>query len=638
MRGQPASLPAICLLSLAASLVVSACASSPEFRSSGGRATSGEPFSIEGTYLDNRLRQGRISVGQEGPGRWTWEGTTSDGYNPYRGTVRWGHGRVFVGTVYVDPTTATVIPDEGRDNLTNGCVYEGRYYDGKYSKGKLSCPDSTLEGEFHQNVFRRGTVTSPDGRRQSETRNQDGKRLGLATLDYPNGDRDQLIYREGVLVLQLPAIRKLAPLPACPGLPSGWQLLKGSCADSQPAGAVELWNAAQGRRIVATYKEGQPAGSATLEWITPGNWPSARSIVGTMDAQLQFSEGRLRTADTDAARTQRAWYWDWIGPFANNQAHGRGKCAFEGKEEACEMVAGQRVDAVQLERDRLNAQASARYNARVEADRQRSRAEQERKQAAKEREREAYREQERRNLEDMRRATARSGSSVFSPEASAKTAREFQAMADSNARMLAQAEAAKQQLARDNAAQQRTTADAARRAAEARSQAERQAAERQAAERTRLAQAQDEASARQARERQEAERQAAARREEERRASERATQAPPAKPGVTVPEAVAVCRRNEQDYWFCDGPVQKTSVGDQGEAGLRRQLGLAGCPNPRSERASPDGQGKLFLCGTGIKPGGRDVAKLRGFATARLTYRCETNGCSALSDSREVTQ
>lgn len=635
MRGQPANCSAYCLLSLAASLLVSACASSPEFRSSSGRATSGEPFSIEGTYLENRLRQGRISVGQNGPGRWTWEGTTSEGYNPYRGTVRWGDGRVFVGTVYIDPTTATVVPNEGRDTLPNGCVYEGRYYDGKYSKGKLSCPESTLEGEFHENVFRRGTVTTPDGRKQREDRNQDGKRLGPATLDYPNGDRDQLIYREGVLVLQLPEIRKLAPLPPCPGLPKGWQLMKGNCVDGKPEGEVQFWNAAQRQRILATYKDGQPAGTATLEWITQGNWPSARSINGTMNSQFQFSEGLLREAGTDSARTKRVWYWDWIGPFVNNQPHGQGKCAYKGKEEPCEMVAGKRVDAVQVERDRLNAIASARVDAEIAANEERRRAEQERKQAAKERERQAALARQDQALEDMRRAAARSGPSVFSPEASAKTAREFQAMADNNARMLAQAEAAKQQLARDNAAQQRTNDDATRRAAEARGQAERQAAERQAAERTRLAQAQAQE---QARERQEAERQAAARREEERRASERTTQAQQAKPGVTVPEAVAVCRRNEQDYWFCDGPVQKTSVGDQGEAGLRRQLGLSGCPNPRSERASPDGQGKLFLCGTGVKPGARDVAKLRGFVTARLTYRCEGSGCSALSDSREITQ
>ena len=109
-------------------------------------------------------------------------------------------------------------------------------------------------------------------------------------------------------------------------------------------------------------------------------------------------------------------------------------------------------------------------------------------------------------------------------------------------------------------------------------------------------------------------------------------------PTVTVKEAVAVCERNGNDYWICDGPVQKTLVGDKGAVGLTSQLTLAGCPSPRNERSSPDGKGKLFLCGFGLNSYDRDVARLRGFSTPRYSYKCTTQNCNALADSREIDQ
>ena len=109
-------------------------------------------------------------------------------------------------------------------------------------------------------------------------------------------------------------------------------------------------------------------------------------------------------------------------------------------------------------------------------------------------------------------------------------------------------------------------------------------------------------------------------------------------PTVTVKEAVAVCERNGNDYWICDGPVQKTLVGDKGTAGLTSQLTLAGCPSPRNERSSPDGKGKLFLCGFGLNSYDRDVARLRGFSTPRYSYKCTAKNCNPLADSREIDQ
>ena len=109
-------------------------------------------------------------------------------------------------------------------------------------------------------------------------------------------------------------------------------------------------------------------------------------------------------------------------------------------------------------------------------------------------------------------------------------------------------------------------------------------------------------------------------------------------PTVTVKEAVAVCERNDNDYWICDGPVQKTLVGDKGTVGLTSQLTLAGCPSPRNERSSPDGKGKLFLCGSGLNSYDRDVARLRGFSTPGYSYKCTTQNCNALADSREIDQ
>lgn len=634
----------------ALTLAVAACASAPEYHSVSRTDAKGVPFTAEGMFLDGYLVDGKVTYGTSGPDSHVWQGKRSGGL--LNGTLVRGDGRRFEGLIQPDAhDSANLQYVSGRDTRLDGCVHEGNFKNQELSgPGKITCPERTLQGTFQNGKLHgkgsitwangdkienanfengkfsnsRHTLQYADGRKLSEYYDYDGTRSGLATLDYPNGDKDELLYWKDVLLEQLPVVRQAGSLPPCAALPADWQLLKGSCAGGKPTGEVELWHKS-GRRISATFKDGQPTGNSTLVWMDKSDPPLvvARSLSGKMDAQLRFSQGFKREAGLDADGKGRAWYWDWEGPFVNNLPHGDGRCAYQGKAEPCNMAQGARVDAVHQQRQQEAAVRSAQAIAHLDYLQQREDEARARRAADRERERAAAYERQNQAAEDMRRAASRSPG-VFSPEASAKTAREYQAIAESNARMHAQIQAAKQQLARESADQRRVTNEGGtRRGQESQPRSE---VERQVSERVRSEPAQDPA-----RPREQAAREEAAR-------SSSPVAPPAAKPVVTVPEAVAVCHRNAQDYWFCDGPVQKTSVGDKGDAGLRSQLSLAGCANPRSDRPSPDGQGKLFLCGTGLKVGARDVPKLRGFTTERQTYRCEGGNCSALSDSREVAQ
>lgn len=655
------------LAALAAVIPLVGCGSTPEYKVNVGQACGGLAYRGEGMFLNGGLIEGKITMGTNEPGAFVWEGRND--FPLMHGTMKWADGRRFQGTMRatVANNCSTYAYVHGADTRLDGCTYEGSFKNqALWGPGKISCPDRTQEGEFKADVLNgRGTIswakgerleaefssgraqgwarfTYADGR-QLSVRYVNGLRQGDGDLQHPSGDRDTLVYDRGLLLLEKPYQRKTS-LPSCASLPSGWLLLKGSCADGKLEGEVRLWQPSTGHQIRSSFAGGVPDPVSILVWSS-GEPSVVHRVRGSMDAQLRFSEGTHSIARADQEGKTVIWYWDWQGPYVNGQAQGTGTCGYEGKAEPCEMVAGRRVDPLHQERERrAAAQAQADREAamrtaialeQLEASRERDRAE-------RQREREDY--ERARAAEPVRRTVIGGGSaSVFSPEASAKMAREFQAMADSNARMLAQVAAAKQQLERETAAQQRSAGDeAARRAREtqARAQANKQEQDRLAAERARLAQtqAQEEARARALREEQAAERQAAASREAERRAAERAAAQRAVPASVTVPEAVAVCHRNAQEHWFCDGPVQKTSVGEKGDAGLHSQLALAGCASPRAERGSPDGQGKLFLCAIGLKPGARDVAKLRGFVTPRQTYRCQGGDCSALADSRELSQ
>ncbi len=632
----------------ALAFMISGCATTPDPEPGSSSGTiKGVPWSAEGMFVGPRLVEGTITYGTSGPNSHVWKGTNDGTF--LTGTLVRGDGRRFEGVIKPDTSDGSIMQYiRGRETRTDGCVYEGSFENQLLTgPGKIICPERTsvgvfkggmLEGEAtityangnkrHVSNFRNGryggtsTLLYADGRKLVEGYDHNGNITGLATLDYPNGDQDKMLYRTGVLLMSVPVKRNVATLTSCAALPTGWYLLKGNCVDGKPSGEVELWHKDGGERILATYKDGLPVGKSTLEWLVlvPLS-EQALSIYGTMHPRLYMTEGIAREAQLTLDGKNVLLFPYWQGGFLYNIPHGTGLCMYEGKYEPCEMRAGKRVDVVQVERDKITAARTAQAIARLNAEFQQEKAERERRQAVKDREREAAFERQRQAAEDMRRAASRSPG-VFSPEASAKTAREFQAIAESNARMQSQIQAAKQQLDRQSNEQQRAVNDeAARRAREAESRSQ--------AERTRLAQAQEEARSKEMREQQS--------REETRRATSSVT-TPPAKPTTTVPEGVAICHRNQQDYWFCDGPAQKTSVGDKGDSGLKSQLGLAGCPTPRSERASPDGHGRLFLCGTGLKGGARDVPKLRGFTVARQTYRCESGRCDSLSDSREITQ
>ena len=376
-------------------LMVSGCAVTPEPGSWSGTDGNGVSFAGEGMFVGKQLVAGKITYGTTGPNSYVWQGTNDGTY--LDGTLIRGDGRRFEGRITVpdhrDGTNVQYI--NGRETRTDGCVYQGSFEKQLLSgPGKITCPDRTLEGVFKGgNLDGKGTITYAngnkviasnfedgrfiashntflyaDGRKLVEKYDYQGARSGLATLDYPNGDRDEMLYSKSVLLLQVPAIRDVVRLTSCPSLPTGWYLLKGNCVDGKPSGEVELWHKDGGRRILATYKDGLPVGKSTYEQLIKIPLSEqAASLYGTMNPQLRMIEGVARQAGLRTDDKRLVWYSYWEGGFLYNVPNGTGRCAHEGKYEPCEMQAGKRIDAVQVERDKITAARTAQAIAHLDS-------------------------------------------------------------------------------------------------------------------------------------------------------------------------------------------------------------------------------------------------------------------------------
>lgn len=105
-------------------------------------------------------------------------------------------------------------------------------------------------------------------------------------------------------------------------------------------------------------------------------------------------------------------------------------------------------------------------------------------------------------------------------------------------------------------------------------------------------------------------------------ASTKQPEAEPVSNNEILPEAVAVCRKNGGGYWFCDGPVQMTSVGEQGEEGLAKVRATSGCRSPRSQAGTTSDGWTIYLCGYGLDSYDRDLVSIRHLVLPRLSYNC----------------
>ncbi len=103
-----------------------------------------------------------------------------------------------------------------------------------------------------------------------------------------------------------------------------------------------------------------------------------------------------------------------------------------------------------------------------------------------------------------------------------------------------------------------------------------------------------------------------------------------------MPEALAVCWHNDQSYWFCDGPLQTTQVGEKDLNSVRQ---LVGCRTSNSEihEIGSTGRYRVFGCGRGLQSGERDMRPLHGVSGGNQ-YRCLKKDndagkiCTQLSD------
>lgn len=105
-------------------------------------------------------------------------------------------------------------------------------------------------------------------------------------------------------------------------------------------------------------------------------------------------------------------------------------------------------------------------------------------------------------------------------------------------------------------------------------------------------------------------------------ASTKQLEAEPVSNNEILPEAVAVCRKNGGGYWFCDGPIQMTSVGEQGEEGLAKVRATSGCRSPRSQAGTTSDGWTIYLCGYGLDSYDRDLVSIRHLVLPRLSYNC----------------
>ena len=613
----------VCLASLLVLTGSTSNAGEPEYRVQSGVDPSGMPFTVEGNFKDGFLVDGTITAGTTEKDAYVFKGSTS----PKKimvGTLQYRDGRKFKGSFQAEGIT-TFFYRNGSETRLDGCTYTGFFeHNNLTGKGSVACPGKTITGTFEYSQPKGpATIDFSDGR-QLKLSFRNGLESGKGELTYPSGILEAQVYVEGKTVLSIPRLPK-SIATSCTGIPENWALLQGNCGAAGLEGDAELVRTYDGdpekarsfqaQRISGRFKKGKALSEVRYETIPfSASEPSIR-ILGNINERLEFTKGTLLLMHHYMRGARAAeWSVSYKGDFSGFKPNGKGQCALADVSsfEQCEMQAGQRVDLAF--KDRTAAQAQRAEEIYAEARRQN--AEADRQAAQAERDAEAAWRSAPSRVTIIGTASQRSDPN--------KSMRELKEVAANSTRILADIERAKIEGAAERKDNKLSTTRAQGGGNPSPTQHEQT---KQARNQTSLSQpslSTDKTT------NDGFERKPVAKPPQE--------SAESTMPTVTVKEAVAVCERNGNDYWICDGPVQKTLVGDKGTAGLTSQLTLAGCPSPRNERSSPDGKGKLFLCGFGLNSYDRDVARLRGFSTPRYSYKCTAKNCNPLADSREIDQ
>ena len=613
----------VCLASLLVLTGSTSNAGEPEYRVQSGVDPSGMPFTVEGNFKDGFLVDGTITAGTTEKDAYVFKGSTS----PKKimvGTLQYRDGRKFKGSFQAEGIT-TFFYRNGSETRLDGCTYTGFFeHNNLTGKGSVACPGKTITGTFEYSQPKGpATIDFSDGR-QLKLSFRNGLESGKGELTYPSGILEAQVYVEGKTVLSIPRLPK-SIATSCTGIPENWALLQGNCGAAGLEGDAELVRTYDGdpekarsfqaQRISGRFKKGKAISEVRYETIPfSASEPSIR-ILGNINERLEFTKGTLLLMHHYMRGARAAeWSVSYKGDFSGFKPNGKGQCALADVSsfEQCEMQAGQRVDLAF--KDRTAAQAQRAEEIYAEARRQNAEAD---RQAA----------QAERDAEAAWRSAPSRVTIIGTPSQRSdpnKSMRELKEVAANSTRILADIERAKIEGAAERKDNKLSTTRAQGGGNPSPTQHEQT---KQARNQTSLSQpslSTDKTT------NDGFERKPVAKPPQE--------SAESTMPTVTVKEAVAVCERNGNDYWICDGPVQKTLVGDKGTAGLTSQLTLAGCPSPRNERSSPDGKGKLFLCGFGLNSYDRDVARLRGFSTPRYSYKCTAKNCNPLADSREIDQ
>jgi len=613
----------VCLASLLVLTGSTSNAGEPEYRVQSGVDPSGMPFTVEGNFKDGFLVDGTITAGTTEKDAYVFKGSTS----PKKimvGTLQYRDGRKFKGSFQAEGIT-TFFYRNGSETRLDGCTYTGFFeHNNLTGKGSVACPGKTITGTFEYSQPKGpATIDFSDGR-QLKLSFRNGLESGKGELTYPSGILEAQVYVEGKTVLSIPRLPK-SIATSCTGIPENWALLQGNCGAAGLEGDAELVRTYDGdpekarsfqaQRISGRFKKGKAISEVRYETIPfSASEPSIR-ILGNINERLEFTKGTLLLMHHYMRGARAAeWSVSYKGDFSGFKPNGKGQCALADVSsfEQCEMQAGQRVDLAF--KDRTAAQAQRAEEIQAEARRQNAEAD---RQAA----------QAERDAEAAWRSAPSRVTIIGTPSQRSdpnKSMRELKEVAANSTRILADIERAKIEGAAERKDNKLSTTRAQGGGNPSPTQHEQT---KQARNQTSLSQpslSTDKTT------NDGFERKPVAKPPQE--------SAESTMPTVTVKEAVAVCERNGNDYWICDGPVQKTLVGDKGTAGLTSQLTLAGCPSPRNERSSPDGKGKLFLCGFGLNSYDRDVARLRGFSTPRYSYKCTAKNCNPLADSREIDQ
>ena len=354
----------------------------------------------------------------------------------------------------------------------------------------------------------------------------------------------------------------------CPLNETFWFMMRGMCVNELLEGEGEAESRAGGLRFQGTFKRGK------------------------------LFAGKLYRRDGQLV---------YEGPFLNGKEHGKGFCP--ASQEACEWQDGKRIDAPYLERVKREEAVARERAAREELARLEAEARERERQAREERQEEAQRRKAIRDCERLaRRETDENTNVTCDSEGNPQYYRHNRGTQVRMARVMDSfkhtMESAVPQTANPGVVY-RTPAVPA------------QSPSGKPSSVSSSALSQEIQNARRKLE--------SAEQEVRRQPSATPTPVPAAKPAATapvwgspVPEALVACWQNSgRTLWFCDGPLQQTSVG---EADLNAVSKLVGCGSDLRDMGT-SGQYRLFGCNRGLKLGERDLRKLKGVSGGN-SYRC----------------